>query len=755
MEDIAARYDQLDPDTERRVQALLERMTLAEKVGQLVQISPFAPFDEADYKARQQEAEAAGVPFEYPPRLREDMDELLRAGRVGSFLNMMIPHLLNHCQRIAVEESRLGIPLLVGADVIHGYRTIFPIPLAEASTWNPALLERASRVAADEASAAGVNWIFAPMVDIARDPRWGRIAEGAGEDPVLGAAVARARVRGFQATDLTSGRRVAACPKHYVAYGAAEGGRDYNSVDISERLLRDVYLPPFKAAFDAGAGSVMSSFNEINGLPATANAFVLRTILRDEWGWPGAVLSDYDAVRELISHGVAADLREAARLSIHAGLDIDMVSGGYFEHLAELVESGEVPLSLVDEATRRVLRLKFRLGLFEKPYIEESLADSLILRPEFRQLALEVAQESMVLLKNDDDILPLSPQTRLAVIGPLANNRHDLLGCWSLHNHPEDVETVVEGISAYITADTWSFQPGCPIREDRPGEEAIEGDIPAAVAAVKQADVVLLVVGEGADLSGEGHSRTNLGLPGRQQELADAIAATGKPIVCVLMSGRPLVIPRLHSQVKALLVAWHGGIRAGRAVADILYGAANPSGRLTASWPRAEGQIPVYYSHKKTGRPATESGTRQFAEEFKSVYIDEPNSPLFSFGFGLSYTHFTYSDLWIAQTALTMDATLEAAVTVTNSGLRPGAEVVQLYVRDLVASITRPVKELKGFQKIWLELGEQQIVRFQIPVGELGFTGRDMRTVVEPGQFEVWVGPNSTEGLQGSFTVGR
>ena len=734
---------------------MLDRMTLAEKVGQLVQLSPFAPFDEADDKARKQEAEAAGVPFDHPPRLREDMDELLRAGRVGSFLNMMIPDLINHCQRIAVEESRLGIPLLIGADVIHGYRTIFPIPLAEASTWNPELLERASRVAADEASAAGVDWIFAPMVDIARDPRWGRIAEGAGEDPFLGAAMARARVRGFQATDLASGRRVAACPKHYVAYGAAEGGRDYNSVDISEQLLRDVYLPPFRAAFDAGAGAVMSSFNEINGLPATANAFVLRTILRDEWGWPGVVLSDYDAVRELIAHGLAADLRDAARHSIHAGLDIDMVSGGYFEHLAELVESGEVPLSLVDEAARRVLRLKFRLGLFEKPYTDESLADSLILRPDFRRLALEVAQESMVLLKNEDDILPLSPQTRLAVIGPLAGNRADLLGCWSLHTYPEDVETVVEGISAYIGDDAWSLQPGCPIRADRAGEEAIEGDIPAAVAAAQQADVVLLVVGESADLSGEGHSRTNLGLPGRQQELADAIAATGKPIVCVLMSGRPLVIPRLYGQVKALLVAWHGGIRAGRAVADILYGAVNPSGRLTAGWPRAEGQIPVYYSHKKTGRPATESGTRQFAEEFKSVYIDEPNSPLFSFGFGLSYTRFTYSDLWLAQPALPMDGFLEATATVTNSGLRPGAEVVQLYVRDLVASLTRPVKELKGFQKIRLEPGEQQRVRFQISVRELGFTGRDRRYTLEPGHFEVWIGPNSTEGLQGAFTVGR
>ncbi|HEX8683819.1 MAG TPA: beta-glucosidase BglX [Ardenticatenaceae bacterium] len=753
MEENVGQYNYLDPDTEARVEVLLARMTLDEKVGQLFQTNPFAPWDSEDYEAKKHEAEEAGEPFVYTPKLRDDMDELLRAGRIGSFLNVTIPHVINHCQRIAVEESRLGIPLLVGADVIHGYRTIFPIPLAEASTWNPALLERASRVAAEEASAAGIDWIFAPMVDVARDPRWGRIAEGAGEDPFLGMAMARARVRGFQATNLTSGRKIAACPKHYVAYGAAEGGRDYNTVDLSERTLRDVYLPPFKAAFDAGAGTVMSSFNEISGVPATANPFVLHAILRDEWGWPGVVLSDYESVRELIPHGLAADLKEAGRLSMLAGLDIEMISTAYTDHLAALVAAGEVPLALVDEAARRVLRLKFRLGLFENPYTDESLAETLILRPDFRELALQVAQESMVLLKNEESILPLSPQSRLAVIGPLAGNRHDLIGCWSLHTHPEDVESVLDGLSAYLPDDAWTHVPGCPIREDRPGEGEIETDIDAAVAAAKQADVVLLVVGESADLSGEGHSRTNLGLPGRQQELADAIAATGKPIICVLMSGRPLVIPRLHGQVRALLAAWHGGIRAGRAVADILFGAVNPSGKLTASWPRAEGQIPVYYAHKNTGRPATEAGTKQFAESFKSVYIDEPNSPLFPFGFGLSYTQFAYANLQIAQPTLDVNDSLSASVEVTNRGGQAGAEVVQLYVRDLVGSVTRPVKELKGFQKIRLAPGEQRTVRFEIPVSELGFTGSDMRYTVEPGDFKVWIGPNSTEGLEGAFSI--
>ena len=745
-------YNTLDPNTETRVSALLAQMTLTEKIGQLVQISPYGPFDLEDYLAKKQSAEDAGIPFDYPPQLRHDMDDLLREGRVGSFLNIMIPRLLNHCQRVAMEQSRLGIPLIIGADVIHGYRTIFPIPLAEACTWNPALLEWASRVAAEEASACGVDWIFAPMVDIARDPRWGRIAEGAGEDPFVGMAMARARVRGFQATDLTSGRKIAACPKHYVGYGAAEGGRDYNTTDFSERTLRDVYLPPFQAAFEAGAGTVMSSFNEISGTPATANPFILRTILRDEWNWPGVVLSDYDAVRELIPHGLATDLKDAARLSMLAGLDMEMVSSGYTDHLADLIHEGAVPQTLVDEAVRRVLRLKFRLGLFENPYTDETLADQLILRPDFRELALQVAHESMVLLKNEGDILPLPRSTRLAVIGALADSPHDMFGCWSLHTHPEDVETVRHGLSAYLPDEAWSYLPGCQIREDRPNE-AITTDMEGAVAAAQQADVILLVVGESADMSGEGHSRTDLGLPGRQQELADALAATGKPIVCVLMTGRPLVIPRLTGQVQALLVAWHAGIRAGRAVADILFGAVNPSGKLTTSWPRSEGQIPVYYAHKSTGRPAAESGTRQFAEAFKSVYIDEPNSPLFPFGFGLSYTQFTYSDLHITQPVLASDEMLVVSVQVTNTGERAGSEVVQLYVRDLVGSVTRPVKELKGFQKITLQPGEQGRVQFEVAVRELGFCGRDLHYIVEPGEFKLWVGPSSAAGLEGSFAL--
>ncbi len=742
-------YDRIDPIAAARAEALLAQMTLSEKVGQLVQMAPWGPVDPEELGAYLQKAEAAGPPIDPPFKLRPDLEDKVRTGRVGSLLNLSDAAQINRLQRIAVDESRLGIPLLMGADVIHGFRTIFPIPLAEACTWDPELLEQAARVAAEEASASGVDWTFAPMVDIARDPRWGRIAEGAGEDVYLGCVMAAARVRGFQAMDLVSGRRIAACPKHYAAYGAAEAGRDYNTADISERTLREVYLPPFKAAFDAGAGSVMSAFNEIAGVPATCNALTLRTILRDEWGWSGVTLSDFEAIKELIPHGVAADLKEAAHLSMTAGLDMDMVAGAYADHLAALVEEGRVPLALVDEAVHRVLCLKLALGLFERPYVDEGLAEQIILRDDFRDLALQVAHESMVLLKNQGGLLPLpAGRRRIALIGPLADNRRDLLGAWAINGRPEDVETVFEAMRAYQGDASLTVVPGCEITG------AAAPDIAGALAAAEAADVVVLVLGESADLSGESHSRVHLGLPGRQQELTDALAATGKPLVVVLMSGRPLVTPRLAQQATALLAAWHGGIRAGRAVADLLFGAAVPSGKLTASWPRAEGQIPVYYAHKNTGRPAAEAGTKQFAEVFKSVYMDEPNSPLFPFGYGLSYTIFAYNDLCIETPVVPADGTLVARARVANTGARAGVEVVQLYVRDLVASSTRPVRELKGFQRVALAPGEVQMVRFEVPARELGFIGLDMAYRVEPGRFKVWLGPDSVGGLEGEFEVG-
>ncbi len=586
------------------------------------------------------------------------------------------------------------------------------------------------------------------MVDIARDPRWGRIAEGAGEDPFLGMAMARAQVRGFQSPDLPTGRRVSACPKHYAGYGAAEAGRDYNTVELSERTLRDVYLPPFKAAFDAGAGSTMSSFNETSGVPGSSNDFLLRTVLKEEWNWHGPVVSDYNAVGELVPHGVAADLQEATRLSILAGVDIDMESGGYARHLEQLVLDGSVPLEVLDEAVRRVLRLKFELGLFDNPFTDEGLSKQYVLNPGFRELALEVATQSMVLLKNENQILPLQKEDRkYALVGPLVDNRTDLLGTWAFTGNASDVDTVLAGFQKYIDARNLVHAQGCAIS----GEEEL--DLPAAIAAAREADVVVLVLGESAGMSGEAHSRAHLGLPGRQQELVDALSATGKPLVVVLMCGRPLVVPRLVNQADALLVAWHGGIRAGQAVADLLFGIANPSGKLTASWPRAEGQIPVYYAHKSTGRPATGSGTTQYQDPFRSTYMDEPNAPLFSFGQGLTYSRFEYSQLQILTPSIPVSGTLEASALVKNTSERMGEEIVQLYVRDLVGSVTRPVKELKGFQRISLEPGEVRKVVFKIPASELGFHGLDMQYRVEPGKFKVWIGPDSTQGLEGEFEI--
>lgn len=742
-------YNRPDPAIDARVEELLAQMTLAEKIGQLVQSSASAPLPAEEIERRAAAAAAEGRTLGMGDMFgpRQGVEEEVRSGATGSLLNLADPALVNRLQRIAVEESRLGIPLIVGCDVIHGFRTVFPIPLAESCTWNPELLERAARVAAEEASAHGIDWIFAPMVDVARDPRWGRVAEGAGEDGFLGAALARARVRGFQAANLAGGRRVAACPKHYVAYGAAEAGRDYNTVDISERTLREVYLPPFQAAFAAGAGSVMNSFNEIGGVPLSANRHLLRTLLRDEWGWPGVVLSDYNAVGELIPHGVAANLLEAAELSLLAGVDMDMMSGAYAQHAAALVESGAVPLALVDEAVRRVLRLKLMLGLFEHPTVDEELGERVVLAADARDLALEVARQSMVLLTNDG-ILPLTPGAgRVAVIGPLADARRDMLGTWTLFGREEDVETVLDCVTAAVGAGNVEYVAGCGAKDDKPA------DIAGAVAAAKAADVVVAVLGEPADMSGEARSRAHLGLPGRQQELLDALAATGKPIVLVLMAGRPLVVPRLVGQVRALVAAWHGGIRAGQAVADILFGVVNPSGRLTMSWPRAEGQIPVYYGQKSTGRPAQSGGANQFGEPFTSRYIDLPNEPLFPFGHGLSYTTFVYRDLVVETPLLDAGGVLAVSVVLENSGALAGDEVVQLYVRDVVGSVTRPLKELKGFQRVTLPPGESRTVRFDLPVHELGFIGHDLRRTVEPGDFQVWVGRSTTEGLQGAFTV--
>jgi beta-glucosidase len=699
---------------DQRIDDLLSGMTLEEKVGQLVQLSGFTA----------------------------DSAVAIREGRVGSLLNVVGAETTNRVQRIAVEESRLGIPLLFGLDVIHGYRTIFPIPLATASSWDPEMVTAIEAIAAREARASGVHWTFAPMVDIARDPRWGRIIEGAGEDSYLGSVMAAARVKGFQGPDIASADRLLACLKHYVAYGAPYGGRDYNSVDVSERSLREIYLPPFKAGIDAGAGTVMSAFNLLNGIPTTANPFTINGVLRGEWGFNGLIVSDYNSVGELIVHGYAVDARDAARLALNATIDMDMMGGIYGGQLAELVRTNVIPHETLDASVRRVLRAKFMLGLFENPYVDPETEAAVILREDHVAAARDAAQKSMVLLKNDGALLPLLDGIgTIAVIGPLADNQRDLLGAWSARGRAGDVVTVLEGIRRRAgSATTVNVAGGATVA-------GMERDgFAEAVEAARSADVAIVVVGERGFDTGEAASRTEIDLPGVQQELIEAVHATGTPVVAVLMSGRPLAIPWLAANVPAILLAWHPGVQGGNALADVLWGDVNPSAKLTVSFPRSVGQVPIYYGSDNTGRPPTDF-------KFTSKYLDSPNTPLYRFGHGLSYTTFEYADLVLSADTIAPDGSLTVSATVTNMGDVVGAEVVQLYIRDLVASVVRPVKELEGFTKIFLEPGERQTVRFTLGPRELGFYNQDMEWVVEPGAFSVWIGWSSDEGLESSFVV--
>ncbi len=700
---------------EARVGRLLSRMTLEEKLGQLNQLSGFS----------------------------DETGKLIKAGKVGSLLNLRGAEIINTVQRIAVEESRLRIPLLIGNDVIHGYRTTFPIPLGETASWEPELMERTAKAAAREAAAAGTRWTFAPMVDIARDPRWGRIAEGAGEDPYLGCRAARARVRGFQHGGLESRDAVAACAKHYVAYGAAEGGRDYNTVDLSLNTLRNVFLPPFQSAVSAGVATFMSAFNDLNGVPASANRFTLTQILRKEWKFKGFVVSDWNSIGELVNHGLAAGPEEAARLGFLAGVDMDMISELYPRHLGKAVRNGTVPLKAINEAVRKILRIKFRLGLFDRPYADLEREKSVLACPEHMALAREATRRSLVLLKNDGGVLPLPKDIRrLAVVGPLADNREDLLGTWNCQGRPEEVVTVLEGIRAAVSPETQVlYSKGCEIE----GGEKENFAEPYGIAV--RADAAVLVLGESQLMSGEGGCRTDIGLPGHQEELLKMFHASGVPTVLVLMSGRPLAIPWPAANIPAIIAAWHPGTQGGNAVADVLFGDYNPSGRLPVSFPRSAGQIPVYYAQKNTGRPPLDDNRTT------SKYLDSPNTPLYPFGFGLSYTTFSYDRLKINPARLGKRGQVRISVQVTNSGKTAGEEVVQLYIRDVAASQTRPVKELKGFQKIVLAPGELKEVVFTIPRHELGFLDEKGRLVVEPGEFRVWVGPNSAQGLEGRLLI--
>jgi beta-glucosidase len=718
-------------DIETRIDALLASMTLQEKLGQLQQLDGFA---EGKY--------------------RDEHLELARKGLLGSTLNVRGARIVNDLQRVAVEESRLKIPLIFAFDVIHGYRTIFPIPLGEAASWDPAAVEQAAAIAAAEARAAGLHWTFAPMVDIARDARWGRIAEGAGEDPYLGSIMASARVRGYQGKDYSRPDKVVATAKHWVAYGAAEAGRDYNTTDLSEHTLRMVYFPPFKAAVDAGVGTFMSAFNDLNGVPASGNPFTLTEVLRNEWKFDGIVVSDYRSIVEMINHGAARDEADAAAQALRAGVDMEMVSRSYVTHGARLVNEGRFSLAAVDDAVRRVLRIKLRAGLFEQPYADEARERTTLLKAEFRAAARQIAARSMVLLKNDRNVLPFSPQVRrLAVIGPLAHDRENMMGNWTGDGRKEDVVTVVDGIKAAVAPHTQvSVFPGVTLNLEQltPGAQAAASQklsIDEATAGARAADAAVLVIGETGAMSGEASSRASLDLPGRQLELAQNVIATGKPVAVVLMNGRPLSIGWLAEHAPAIVEAWFPGTEAGNAVADVLFGKVNPGGKLPVSFPRTVGQAPIYYNQKNTGRPPDAK------DKYTSKYLDVPWTPLYPFGHGLSYTEFRLSDLRISAGRIAPDSTITISAVVENVGKREGDEVLQLYIQDVVASVVRPVQELKGLRRLTLKPGERRSVEFTIGSSELGFYDRRMRWVVEPGEFRVRVSSSSVGGLSGTFEI--
>ncbi len=739
-----------DPKLDGRIESLLHGMTLEEKIGQLVQ-----------YSAGQATGPGTG---------RTDYKDMIARGQIGALLNVIDTPLVNEYQHIAVEKSRLHIPLLFGLDVIHGFRTEFPIPLGMASTWDPALVEKASHVAALEASAIGVRWTFSPMVDIARDARWGRIAEGAGEDPYLGSAMAAAYVRGYQGSHLDAPDTMAACAKHYVGYGAAEAGRDYNTTEISEHTLRQFYLPPFHSAVNAGTATLMSAFNSLNAVPSSANPFTLTQVLRKEWGFKGMVVSDWNSIGELVAHGIAADGATAARKAFLAGVDMDMTSSLYHDQLAKLVHSGAVPEARIDESVRRVLRVKLALGLFEHPYVDEGRAKQAFFLPESLQLAQTVAERSFVLLKNvaaagGKPLLPISKDMKtVAVIGPLADNPSD----------PEGVNAATaakSGVLSFPAELARRLGEGNVLRSKGVGIlKGADEQIAAAVGAAKRSDLVILTLGESPDMSGEAASRSNLGLPGRQQELLEAIVNTGKPVILILFSGRPLTVPWAFEHVPAVLAAWFPGTETGPALARTLFGESNPSGKLVVSWPRSVGQEPLYYNALSTGRPPGKIDLTRLPSDVESKYvsryIDEQNSPQFPFGYGGSYTTFGYGPTEVSKTHLsaaelnqslrgksgTRDA-LTVEGTVSNTGSRAGEELVQLYIRLQGTSTAQPVRALKGFQRIALAAGEAKKVTFHLAPEALAIWNDRNQFAVEPAQVTVWISPDSASGSEAKLEI--
>ncbi len=714
---------------DQKVDSVLRLMTLDEKIGQMNQYN-------GDW-------DATG-----PITKDGDKQNQIRKGMLGSMLNVTGVEHTRTLQEIAM-QSRLKIPLLFGQDIIHGYRTIFPIPLAEAASWDTAAIGLSARIAATEAAAAGVHWTFAPMVDIARDPRWGRVMEGAGEDPYLGSLIAAARVKGFQGKGLGNVDALMACAKHFAAYGAAIGGRDYNSVDMSERTLWEIYLPPFKAAADAGAATFMNSFNDLNGIPATGNKYLQRDILKSKWKFNGFVVSDWGSIGEMINHGFAKDNYEAALEAVTAGSDMDMESRSYINNLSKLVREGKVKMQLIDDAVRRILRKKFEMGLFDDPFkfCNKEREQQQWNNPENLKAEKTIAEKSIVLLKNENHLLPLSKNIKtIALIGPFIKGVRDNIGFWS-YSWPDDSLRIVsqwQGIQNKVGANTkLLYAKGCEINDSS------QADFGEAVAIAKQADVVIMSVGEGSDWSGEAKSRSNIHLPGMQEELVKAIYATGKPVIVLINAGRPLIFNWTADNVPAILYTWWLGTEAGDAIADVLFGDYNPSAKLPISFPRIEGQIPIYYSHFSTGRPATSDSDRFY----RSAYIDLSIYPKFPFGFGLSYTNFSFSDIQLSSSTMSMNQNIRATVTVTNSGEYDGEETVQLYIQDLVGSVVRPVKELKGFQKIFLRKGDSKQVSFTIDINKLKFYNADLKYIAEPGDFKVYVGGNSRDVKEAMFTL--
>jgi len=713
-----------DTIIERKIDKLLSQMTFEEKLGQMSQYHTF----------------------------NETLIETsIRKGEIGSILNVNSPQDVLKFQKIALTESRLKIPLIIGRDVIHGYRTILPIPLAEAATWNPELVRKGAEIAAKEASSQGIKWTFAPMMDISRDPRWGRVAESLGEDPVLAGIMAAAMVKGYQGNK--EKWNIAACSKHFVGYGAAEGGRDYNTTLIPESELRNVYLVPFKYANDAGVLTLMSAFSDLNGIPASANKHTLTDILRGEWQFKGFVVSDWRTPIELPIHGYCETEKEAAEKCINAGLDMEMVSQTYLNNGKKLLEENKINGYQIDEAVRRILRVKFELGLFENPY--ENPKTKQLLMPEYIALAKELATQSIVLLKNEKDILPLTNKKTIAVIGPMADAKIDQLGCWAPDGKAEDTQTPLMALKNDCKDAKILYAKGSSnCKSDD------ESSIAEAVSVASQADVILFFCGEDAKMSGEAHSRAFLDLPGVQNKLLAELAKTGKPIVIIIMSGRPLVLESINTLSNAILYAWHPGTMGGPAISDILLGKSNPSGRLPITFPRSVGQIPMYYNHKNTGRPArlndrdfAPTGTPLDPKDFTSSYIDISMKPMYSFGFGLSYSTFEYSKLELSAPSISMEGELTVTCTISNKGTVAGYETPQLYIHDKFASLTRPVKELKAFQKLFLNAGDSKNVEFKIKSSDLGFYNNDNVFVIEPGAFEIWVGPNSDEGLKATFTI--